>query len=194
MTINKNITLPNPEKHYGAIYGGAPNSKILWYASFYASATIALFVYTTALITLPERVHSTILTIMIIALIGISILGGKTFGTNRNQFKLDLHNNRIKYAHTVFKTWVEQKYNIEITEEQALKLMNGNTISIFKNDKKIPVNFKRTPESEKLFTTGNMKYEYPKNIKEKWDYNTENIDLQLVINTNPPSWTKTIMK
>ena len=192
--LNLDIKLQNPEKHYGAIYGRTPNSKTLWYTSFYASATIVFFVYTTALITLPQRVHPTILTIMIIALIGISILAGKTFGTNQNQFKLDLHNNRIKYAHTVFKTWVEQKHGIEITEEKALKLMNGNTISIFKNDKKIPVNFKRTPESEKLFTTGNMKHEYPKNIKEKWDYSTENIDLQLVINKTQPSWTKTIMK
>lgn len=182
--INTDIKLPKPEQNYGAIYGRG-NHQQEWRFVALILSVITLLAITAFLITLTSTVGMIAfllnIVIIIISVFLIFWLALKTIGYNPDNYQKDIRQKRTNYAHTIFKQWVEQRYDIQITEDQALKLMNGSIIIVNKNDKERIVKFKRTPESSKLFTVGTKKYYDFKDTNENWDYDTDKIDFQLVI-------------
>lgn len=180
--LNIDIKLQKPEKYYGAIYThNAPGYKRWltgWVVSTFLICSSIHFITTNALtdnILVPILFLVTLGLLFPIFVLTTIVL----FVYNKIFFKDTIHLNRIKYAHTVFKTWVEQKHGIEIDTDQALQLMNGNTITIVKNSKKYEIYLKETIENKKLFTIGNYLEEEKFNYK-NWDYDTDKLDLQLL--------------
>lgn len=183
--INTDIKLPKPDKYYGAIYG-RNNHKQDWLivALIATFLTVIASTITTLLITTATNslwVFGIGLTVILAATALVAWVANRAINYNLDNYQKDIKQGRTQYAKTVFKQWVQQRYEIEITENQAITLMNGSSIVITHNNKKRTVHFKRTPGSKKLFETGNKKYTNFKDTKENWDYDTNKIEFQLVI-------------
>lgn len=189
MITNQEIKLQKPEQYYGAVYGRG-NHKQIWLVFASAFLMISLFsskIAMTLLFVPPSNRLLIAIEAGVFLLIFTLLLAFGVYAIeyNAKNYQKDIQQARTEYAQTIFKTWVEQKYDVQITGEQALALMDGKSVNINKNDKKRTVNFKRTPVSEKIFTTGNRKYNSRRDTVENWDYNTDNLNLQLIINKKP---------
>lgn len=185
MITNQEIKLQKPEQYYGAVYGRGNHKQIWLYIAFVC--TIIFCSTTTILLVMALIPPISILGGISMALIMISVIipffvGVITFTYNSGNFTDDIKQGRTKYAHTEFKTWVEQKYGVQITEEQALNLMNGANVAIQLTDsKEKSVRFKETEGMSKLFKIGRTNYANFQQAK-TWDYDTDKLDFQLLIN------------
>lgn len=187
--INAEIKLPKPERNYGVIYGRENHKQkgLVFAAAFLMISLFSSKIAMTLLLTPPSNRLLTAIEAGVFLVIFTVLLefGVYAIEYNAKNYQKDIQQARTKYAHTKFKTWVENRYEIDITKDQALDLMNGKSVIINKNNKKRTVNFQRTPVSEKLFTTGNKNYNSRRGTVENWDYDTDNLNLQLIINKKP---------
>lgn len=182
--INSDIKIPKPDQYYGAVYGRNNHNQAWLYVCFCSSLILWLgsfmILYSTA-----DRKNSGSVAlnfgIVIILLLIPSILAAFTFNHNSHNFKKDIYQGRINYAHTQFKTWVEQNYGLQITEDQALQLMNGNTIPVRLADKKEKlIRLNNNEEMSNLFKIGTANFAEFKQAK-TWDYDTDKLDIQIII-------------
>lgn len=183
MIANPDIKLEKPEQYYGAVYGRGTNKQTWLYVIF--ALTIVLWVEA-MFVLFPLALLTTLISLVFFVLLLISpiipfVVGVITFTYNSGNFEDDIQKGRTTYAHNQFKTWVEQKYGVPITEEQALNLMNGKTVTIQLTDnKEKTVKFKNHKEMSNLFKIGTTKHATFEQAK-TWDYDTDKLDFQLIV-------------
>lgn len=183
MIANSEVKLEKPEQYFGAVYGRGTQKRAWFYIAYVCAVTFYVIAFLLSLaVTSPKGILFTLsfalAIVFIIAPIFVDVIMSTYYPSN---FEKEMQKGRTTYAHTEFKTWVEQRYGAQLTEDQALSLMNGKPTEITINDEEKIVYFQDNTESSKLFNTGTPNYIRMKDIKE-WEYEINENDLKLVIN------------
>lgn len=189
--INSDVKLPQPEVAYGAVYGRDKNKKNKLLVAFWISAAINLALFGVLVlaaileVSTPEALPAVICGIFAVIILPFTIiLMFKAFTYDDNVFTKDVTEKRTKYAHTQFKNWFQQRYETEISKEQALALMNGKAITVQKGTKPKTVKFERTEDFRKLTIIG-TEGTIDKKLIENWYLDTDKIDFQLIFVKQP---------
>lgn len=128
-----NTAITSPQLNYGMSYCHKVNKKlshIIIMSSIFA-LTFIMFIIFYNTITIPA-IHVTIimfLTILFIAL-GYNLLMYTV--EYKETYYQKFENSKNNYVATIFKPYIEQKYDCYISTPQAIALYNGNQIEILK--------------------------------------------------------------
>lgn len=142
MAIDTSVKLQLPEHAYGAVYGRDRAGQVKRYKIFTVLVTLWLAVSILAIFFKTffpsfegywaETLHGiTIFFAITGGIIGwfigvfVSLL---TYSAG--VYNSDIYHGRRDYAKTVFKDWFEKRYDTKISKDDAIRLMNGDFVSI----------------------------------------------------------------
>lgn len=172
MTVDSTYELAQPAAAYGAVYGRDQKGQNKRYAALaiYVVAFVALvgtaaWSFITDSVLLQEFHEETSVAglcvgfAILFGVVGVFGFVNGMLSYNQDVYATDIYAGRIKYAYTVFKDWLENAYGMNISKDDALWLLDGETVRVWRKNSEgrvehLRTHFEYTPSFAKFSAFG----------------------------------------
>lgn len=199
MTVKTDVILPNPVENFGAVYGRLQHKQNKRYLIFSGIALVWLNFFALLIVAhvnpevpyATETFYSVSIAFLILAFL-VGFFGGfsAVFSYNEDVYALDMYRGRATYAGTVFRDWLEERYGMKVTSDNALSLMDGYTVSVPRvsedgRTERVKVFFDYNTSFRTLAELAKRPTESYLPSKENWPLDTEKIHFELLVMEEP---------